>query len=214
MDERLKGAIESGNGGAVDALLRDSPGLAHDSIGVLSAVMFAAYYKQPSIAHKLLDARGPADLFEAAALGLTDRMRALVCWDPRAVAARSEDGFTSLHLSAYFGHPDTVRLLLNAGAYVEAIAENASKVRPLHSGVAGGNLQVVEALLAAHADVESRQERGFTPLMGAAAGGEETIVRRLLDLGADRCATNDEGRTAMDLAREHHHEHLATLLEQ
>jgi ankyrin repeat protein len=176
--------------------------------------MFAAYYKQPGIAHKLLDARGPADLFEAAALGLTDRMRALVCWDPRAVAARSEDGFTSLHLSAYFGHPDTVRLLLNAGAYVEAIAENASKVRPLHSGVAGGSLQVVEALLAARADVESRQERGFTPLMGAAAGGEETIVRRLLDLGADRCATNDEGRTAMDLAREHHHEHLATLLEQ
>lgn len=212
MDLRLKEAIETGDVDAVDGLLKDDPGLARGREGNLSAVMLAGYHKQEAIARMLLDARGPADLFEAAALDLSDRVRALIGWDPRAVVARSTDGFTALHLAAYFGRPDIVRLLLEVGAYVEAVAENASKVRPLHSGVAGRNVSVVEALVAAGADVEARQERGFTPLMGAAAGGSQKVVECLLAAGADKAARNDDDKTAVDFAREHHHGELEELL--
>ncbi|MDH3207574.1 MAG: ankyrin repeat domain-containing protein [Gemmatimonadota bacterium] len=212
MDGRLKSAIEAADRDAVVALLEEEPGLAGERDGALSAVMLAAYYKQPEIAGTLLEVRGPADLFEAAALGLCDRVRALVCWDPRAIAERSPDGFTPLHLAAYFSNADTVRCLLEAGAYVESVAENVSRVRPLHSGVAGGCLDVVEALLEAGAEPDVRQEGGFTPLMGAAAGGSPEMVRALLGVGADAKALTDDGQSALDLAREHHHAHLEELL--
>jgi len=128
------------------------------------------------------------------------------------VLSRSADGFTALHLAAYFGRAGAVRVLIREDADVEEAAGNASRVRPLHSGVAGRDIGVVGALLDAGADLEARQEGGFTPLMGAAAGGVKEIVERLLAAGADRDARNDEGKTALDFAREHDHEHLEELL--
>lgn len=212
MDERLMAAIQAGDGGAVGELIGADPELARARRGDLSAVMLAAYHRQPGIGLALLEARGPADLFEAAALGLDQRVRQLVAFDPRAVVARSPDGFTALHLAAYFGHADIVRILLDEGVDVGPVADNDSRVRPLHSAVAGGHADVVDQLLDAGADVDVRQEGGFTPLMGAAAAGSEGLVRRLLDAGADAAARTDDGKTALDLARERGHEGLAELL--
>ena len=212
MDERLKAAITAGDENAVRGLLETEPELAKEREGSLSAVMFAAYYKKPAVARALLDARGPADLFEASALGMDERVHELVQWDPRSVLARSNDGFTALHLAAYFGHPAAVRVLLDEDADLEDVAENPTRVRPLHSGVAGRDPEVVEALLSAGAELEARQQDGFTPLMGAAAGGVAEIVERLIAAGADASARNDEGKTALDFAREHGHAHLEELL--
>lgn len=212
LDARLKAAIEAGDDGAVGELIRSDPELAGGREGELSAVMLAAYHRQPAIALSLLDARGPADLFEAAALGLDGRVRELIGWDPRRVVACSPDGFTALHLAAFFGHAAVVRRLVSAGVDIEPAADNASRVRPIHSAVAGGNVEVVDALLSAGVDVEARQEGGFTPLMGAAAGGSEELVRRLLDVGADAAAESDDGKTALDLARERGHDEIVSLL--
>jgi ankyrin repeat protein len=212
VNEELKAAITGGEVAVVERLLASRPELARGLENDMSAVMLAAYYRQPAIARAILEARGPAGLFEAAALGMHGRVAELIGWDPRAVLSRSSDGYTALHLAAFFGHPDVVRVLLNGDADVEDVADNASKVRPLHSAVAGGNEEVVEALLGAGAEVEVRQERGFTPLMGAAAGGRVELVERLLAAGADKGAQNDDGKTALDFAREHHHGHLEELL--
>ncbi|MGD8870667.1 MAG: ankyrin repeat domain-containing protein [Gemmatimonadota bacterium] len=212
MDERLMAAIEAGDGGAVGRLIGSEPELARARRGGLSAVMLAAYHRQPEIARALLEARGPADLFEAAALGLERRVRQLIGWDPRSVVARSPDGFTALHLAAYFGRPGVVRILLDEGVDLAPAADNASRVRPLHSAVAGGNEEVVALLLEAGADVEVRQEGGFTPLMGAAAAGSQALVGKLLEAGADKAARSDDGKTALALAREQGHDGLEDLL--
>jgi len=212
VDARLQAAIEAGDGDAVDELLRSAPELARARRGDLSAVMVAAYQGKPDIAHKLLAARGPADFFEAAALGLVDRVGAFVGWDPRCVVSRSPDGFTALHLASFFGHPDIVRRLLDHGVDVEPVADNPSKVRPLHSAVAGRSPEVVDLLLQGGADPNVRQEGGFTPLMGAAAAGCEEMVRRLLEAGAEKGARTDDGKTALDLALERGHEHLEGLI--
>jgi len=143
---------------------------------------------------------------------MEERVHELVGWDPRAVLSRSEDGFTALHLAAYFGHPATVRVLLEEDADVEDVAENPTQVRALHSGVAGRSIEVVEALLDAGAELEARQQNGFTPLMGAAAGGVTEIVERLLAAGAEVNARNDAGKNALDFAREHGHAHLEEML--
>jgi ankyrin repeat protein len=212
VDERLRAVISSGDEGALTDLLRGDSGLSKEREGAISAVMFAAYHGQPAIARALLAARGPSDLFEAAALGDEERVSELIGWDPRAVLSRSADGFTALHLGAYFGHAGTVRRLIDEGADVEDVAENAAMVRPLHSGVAGRDPAVVEALLQAGADVDVRQQGGYTPLMGAAAGGVVEIVTMLVEAGADNDETNDEGKTALDIARDHGHAHLEELL--
>jgi ankyrin repeat protein len=212
VDERLKASIKAGDGEAVARLLHLEPSLAADHDEVRSAVMLAAFHQQPEIAHALLEARGPADLFEAAALGLEARVRAFMGWNPGCVVARSPDGFTALHLAAFFGHAGIVRCLLGAGVDVEPIADNASEVRPLHSAVAGGSGDVVDLLLAAGADANARQSGGFTPLMGAAAAGAATLARSLMDAGADRDARSDDGKTAADLARDNGHEGLVALL--
>jgi len=212
LDERLKEAIAAGDPARVRALIRDEPDLARAQEGDLSVVMIAAYHKQPGIAAILLEARGPAGLFEAAALGLDHRVREVVGWDPRSVVSRSPDGFTALHLAAFFGHPAVVKHLLDEGVDVDPVADNPTQVRPLHSAVAGGHGAVVDLLLGAGADVEARQQGGFTPLMGAAAGGSEELVKRLLDAGADPAVESDEGKTARDVALERGHEAVAVLL--
>jgi ankyrin repeat protein len=214
MDGRLRKAIEEGDAEAVERLVREQPELADDTDEGVSAALFALYRRREEIARTLLGARSrPADLFEAAALGLEDRVEHLLGGEPAAgIAALASDGFTALHLAAYFGRVEVVRRLLAAGAEVEAVARNATRVRPLHSAVAGGSDAVVEALLAAGADPEARQAGGYTPLMGAAAGGSEPLVRRLLAAGGDREAVNDNGETAADIARQRGHERIAALL--
>jgi ankyrin repeat protein len=212
VDERLKSAITAGDERTVHQLLEREPALARERENGLSAVLLAAYYKQAGVAEALLEVRGPADLFEASALGMDERVHELVGWDPRAVLSRSADGFTALHLAAYFAHPSAVRLLLEHDADVEDVADNATRVRQLHSGVAGRNVDVVEALLSAGAELEARQQDGFTPLMGAAAGGATDIVERLVAAGAEKHARNDAGKTALDIARERGHAHLEELL--
>jgi len=214
MDTRLGKAIEDGDAGAVERLVREQPELADDADGGISAALFALYRRREEIARTLLAVRGrPADLFEAAALGLEDRVELLLGADPaRDVGAMAPDGFTALHLAAYFGRAEVVGRLLAAGAEVEAMARNATRVRPLHSAVAGGSDAVVAALLAAGAGPETRQAGGYTPLMGAAAGGSEPLARRLLAAGADRRLTNDEGETAADIARKRGHPGIAALL--
>jgi ankyrin repeat protein len=214
MDTRLRQVIEEGDAGAVERLVREHPELADGDDEGVSAVLFALYRRLEEIARTLLGARSrPADLFEAAALGLRDRVEHLLGAEPGPeVGASAPDGFTALHLAAYFGRPEVVRRLLAADAEVEAVAQNATQVRPLHSAVAGRSEAAVEALLAAGADPEARQAGGYTPLMGAAAGGSEPLVRRLLAAGADREAVNDNGETAAAVARSHGHSAIAALL--
>ena len=92
--------------------------------------------------------------------------------DPAAAHVRGPaDGFTALHLAAFFGGAAVARRLLDAGADPDAVARNPMAVRPLHSAVAGGQVEVALALIAAGADVGARQRHGWTPLHGAAQAG-------------------------------------------
>ena len=56
--------------------------------------------------------------------------------DGADLSVRGGDGFTPLHLAAFFGGADAVRAILATGADPDADAENTFKVRPIHSAVA------------------------------------------------------------------------------
>ena len=162
MSNKVFEAIRSGDGAAVRRQLAIDPAAAEarDEQGI-SALLFALYHRQEDLARAIRSSLSATDLWEAAALGEVDRLRALLDAEPEAAGRFSADGFTPLHLAAFFRRAETLRLLLQRGADPDAVARNPMSVRPLHSAVAGGDEACVEELLAAGADPDGRQQKGF-----------------------------------------------------
>ena len=197
-------ALSAGDEQQALNVLRAHPELARtrDDDG-LSPLMQAVYRGFDKLTKVLRQERRDLDVFEAAAVGDLGRLRELV-HDKSAANAWSSDGFTPLHLAVFFGHLEAARCLLAQGADLEAAARNqrfAGKARPLHSAVAAQHLEVIMVLLDAGADPNSRQHRGFTPLLEAAQLANAELVELLLAHGANKADTLEDGTSASDLAR-------------
>lgn len=189
-------AIEAGNGSETRALLAGDPSLAgtRSATGV-SAVLWARYRGEGEVLDAILAADPVLDVFDAAALGRLDRLAEIMAADPAAVNDWSADGFTPVGLAAFFGQPAAVRLLLDHGADVHAVARNAMRVQPLHAATAARDAGSVRMLLEAGADPNAEQQEGYTPLMAARLHDDTEIVALLLAHGAhddsgDRSSTS------------------------
>lgn len=194
-------AAESGDVAAVDRLLAQNPALAgvRGADGV-SVILRARYHGHGWVAERLAEASGGLDLFEAAALGHADRIEQLLDDTPDAIGAEAADGFTALHLAAFFGQLEAAAVLLGRGAAADAPAGNDSHVRPLHAAAAGGHAAIVALLLERGADPDARQHGGFVPLHSAAGRGDAVTARLLIERGADRTIRADDGRRPVDAA--------------
>jgi ankyrin repeat protein len=69
-------------------------------------------------------------------------------------------------------------------------------------------------LLERGANVNVRQERGFTPLMSAADNGDYEMAQLLLTYYADVNTRNDKGKSALDIARDKGFGHVESILLQ
>ena len=165
---------------------------------------------------KIADKNKALDIFEAAALGHLDRLKEIIrddsVRDPSLVNSHSRDGFTALHLACFFAQPEAARLLIEAGAEVDAVAANPTRVMPLHSAASARNLEAARFLLEHGAPVNARQQAGWVPIHAAAQNGDRAMVELLLKYHADPKLTNDDGKTAAMVAREKGHEQIAALL--
>jgi uncharacterized protein len=180
--------------------------------GGLSAVTQARYHGRDDMVDALLAAGPELDVFEAAAVGRTARVRELIDADAPLVSAFSPDGFTALHLAAFFGHGEIARLLVERGADTNAVAKNPMQVMPLHSAAASRQLEIARLLVEHGSDVNAAQERGFTPLHEAAQNGDVELTRLLLERGAEREQAAEDGRRAADFAAAGGHEDVLALL--
>jgi uncharacterized protein len=206
-------AIDAGDEARLAELLATEPGLAgeRDDDGV-SAALHARYRDNHDAVAQLLATDPELDIFDAAGLGRPDRVADLLAADPGLASAFASDGFTPLHLAAFFGGVEAARLLISHSAPPNVVSRNALQVMPLHSAAAGSHVGVARLLVAAGADVNAVQPHGYRPLHAAAQNGNRELTELLLAAGADPAVRTDDGQTPADLAAAAGHEEIAALL--
>lgn len=126
--------------------------------------------------------------------------------DPKAVRLLLDHGAdarapSALHLAAIRGYADNVRMLLDAGAPIDA--QGGQGLTPLMWAAQMGRDDVVKILLERHANPNIVETfNGSTALMQAAASDRAgaSIVQALVDAGADTAPVDDEGATALTWA--------------
>lgn len=215
--DQLVQAIAGNDAFRVGALLSEAPDMIteRDSQG-RTPILLALYYRQEELAQLIRERVPEPDFFEAAALGETDRVAALLDQTPQGAKAVAPDGFGVLGLAVYFGRKETAEFLLKAGANPDTSSANQFKVRPLHSAAAhrdpATSLELIRLLLEAGADPNVAQAGGWTPLHAAASSGREEIARLLVAHGASLTAKSDDGRTPIEMAKAKGHSALEAVL--
>jgi ankyrin repeat protein len=134
-----------------------------------SPLMAALYRGHHDIVDAVIEAGAEIDVFAAAATGrIADLERGV---SDATVNSHAYDGWTPLHLAAFFGHVDAARLLLDHGAEVNAVSQNALTNTPLHAATAGKHADVALLLIEHGADGHTADSGGYTPLQIARQNG-------------------------------------------
>lgn len=187
-EEEVFAAVGLGDRDRLKALLEERPDLvnARNEAGD-SLLLAAAYSGRKDLFELLLEKGAGVNVFEASALGLSDRVGEFLGADPSLANTYSHDGWTPLHLASFFGRKDVASVLLAHGADVNARSRStrfAKENTPLHAAAANRQVALAELLLAHGADVNAKDGSGYTPLALAASGKNDLLVVILLEKGA------------------------------
>lgn len=207
-------SVKRGDLEAVRASLAENPSLldAQNEAGQ-DALLLSKYYGQPDITAHLLSLAPKLNVFNASAIGDETFVLREVDRDPALLAGHSTDGWTPLHLAAFFGNKDLALKLIERGAEVDARSTNAMKNTPLHAAAAGGKIELVRLLLEEGANVNAAQHGGWTALHAAAQSGNVPMLELVLAHGADLNSRADNNQSALDLALMKGHQEIAALLD-
>jgi len=179
-------AICEGDHAAVEAIVEQRPDLARGRTDEgLPWTLAAVYRGHPGVADLLLRHGAELDPFSAAALGRTDQLKVLLDRGEAELQDLSPDGWTPLHLAAFFGHRETAAMLIERGADTAARSKNEIANTPLHAAIAGGRAAVAELLVERGADVNA-VANGLTPLDIAAGREDQEMMTYLIAHGAER----------------------------
>jgi ankyrin repeat protein len=113
----------------------------------------------------------------------------------------NNDGLTALAMAVFDNKANAVVAMLDNNANPD-FAMGSAKYNALMVAVKKGNLQMAQTLLQYKANPNARNAGGLTPLMIAAFGNEDMIVSLLLKAGATTSLKDDQGKTALMLAKE------------
>lgn len=117
------------------------------------------------------------DLHNAARIGNVAILKYLVEIQHRTVDTRDPDGWTALHVAAWYNQADTVELLLEYDADVNA--QTKLNWTPLHCAALQGSKNCVRSLVANGAEVLAETIRKDTPITFALKNSHTSIVAYL-----------------------------------
>jgi uncharacterized protein len=208
-------AAKTGDLETVHRLLSEDAGRAAERLPSGETPLMAALYRgHTPIVDAILDALAegghPLDIFAASALGRDTALVAAITLS--TVNSYSYDGWTPLHLAAFFGRLAAAERLLVAGADVQAISRNALRNTPLHAATAGGHADIALLLIDRSANVQVADAGGHTPLHIAAEAGLVPVVKALLERGADPHAVDAEEKTPLSRAAAKNHAAVIDLI--
>lgn len=206
-------AIKTGDIAAIAALLDQDPTLAQDAENGVTPIMLAIYHGKADVARLLVDRGATVSFAEAVALGDAERVRTMLAADPQLLHSRSADGYPAAGLAIFFRHGELARELIALGADVNAAADNANCVAPVHAAAAVCDRETMRLLLERGADPNKKQQMDYTALHGAASRGDIEMAKLLIEHGADRNARGSDGLSAADVARKYGKSEFAEWME-
>src|SRR5919204_2823336 len=156
----------------------------------MSDVLEAIYRGDRDEAERLAEGQ-ELNVFEASALGRTDRVRELLDADPSLVNSYGSDGFHPVGLASFFGHVETAMLLYERGADANQIARNEHiQTAAIHAAAASEGkdettrYELVKLALDHGADPNLPQGGGFRAIDAARQNGDTRVEQLLLERGA------------------------------
>ena len=159
-------------------------------------------------------------LFQAARSNKFKEVKEILDLNPELANNENDEGLTPLGYAAHFGNIESVEILLQYGADVNAVSHSKIPYIPsntaLHAAIAGErNLDVIRLLLNNGARTNILDSIGQTCLHSAAFhNNSDEIIRLLIEHDAPFHVKDNVGKTAYDIAREQGNEEIAVLLRE
>jgi ankyrin len=199
--------------------------LLHERGGIVSAKMFLQFPKDRKALLPLLDRKAKDDLTQsakpiadAAEAGDLDLVQLLVSLG--AKTDRAWHGLMPIHYAVASGNEEMVTYFLSAGqtidakgAYRDEDCEPAAiytNVQPIH--MAAGKPEFISFLLKMGAKIDATTGEGWQPIHFAAAFGNAVTLKSLIEAGSDSKAKTPDGKTPLDLAKEHNNSDTSDFL--
>ncbi|CAH2054930.1 unnamed protein product, partial [Iphiclides podalirius] len=135
----------------------------------------------------------------AAARGYAECVEILLA-DGAKANTKNYRGFTALHLAARCSSVECVEVLLRDGN-ADPNAEDYDKRTPLHASICRSDraCDIIDMLVSWGAQVNKKDEYGYSPLHLAAMDGLTPCVETLIFLGADVTSKSKKGHTALSV---------------
>ncbi len=214
----LQFAAAKGHLGACRLLVERGAEVYTNPMNTYPPVMEAAWNEHPEVVKYFLEeipekAAGTNGLGVminlAARRGWAEIVRKHIERDPLSVHQRGWIGDTPLHWPSHNNYPEIVRMLLDAGAEIEADEINCYGGKPLHWASEHAPASV-KVLLERGANVNSRNQKadsafyGMTPLIMNATQKNDCaeVTELLIAAGADLRAMDAKGKSALAHAQE------------
>jgi ankyrin repeat protein len=133
------------------------------------------------------------------------------------VNIKTQHGETLLPAAMFDADLEIVKLLIEEGVDVNNVAETGLTPLLFVSSVPERKqtIEIIKLLIEAGAKVNFKDEKlGMTPLMYAAKVGNGKTAKILIEAGANIDQTNNEGKTALDLAKKENNKKMIQSLKK
>ena len=151
----------------------------------------------------LIDANGMTALILAAYGGHTSTVNLLISYKAN-LDKLDQNGISALSYAINRQHLEIIEALLEAGANPNL--RDSSGYTPLHTTVFSAyrpSVLIAETIIGHGGDVNATDNDGQTPLHAAVSDGHHIkLIKFLLSNGADPCIIDQDGRKAIDLAKD------------